>query len=375
MKYFRSRYSSALQLLEGYKYPEPFHIAAKNFFKSYKKFGSKDRKAIAEICYTYLRCGKLVQDVELKKGLLLSSLFLEFDRVEDWNKVAEEGKYEFTLPEHFFYSGNSLDFMSNALGREISYFRVGSLMESFEHYNDAENVRFRPKNWAKDHTDKEVRKLGTVGLRELKLNEILADTLQVQDLSSQFICTGINISAGDKIWDVCCGSGGKSLNLSAQGNGIFFLSDIRSSIIQNAKSRFASMYYTANFGIADMQKEANELKFGSMYIKGEYFDTILADVPCSGSGTWFRTPEHFTRFNYADIEGYVTRQKTIVKNSAPFLKKGGSLYYITCSVFARENNEVRDWITANTDLTFVEEIAFDGLRQRADGMYMATFEK
>jgi 16S rRNA (cytosine967-C5)-methyltransferase len=375
LKYFRSRYSSALQLLEGYKYPEPFHIAAKNFFKSSKKFGSKDRKAIAEICYTFLRCGKVVQDVELKKGLLLSSLFLEFDRVEDWNKVAEEAKYDFVLPEDFFYSGNSLNFVSNALGKEISYFSEGSLMEGFEHYNDAENIRFRPKNWAKDHTDKEIRKLGAIGVRELKLNESLADTLQVQDLSSQFICTGIDINEGDKIWDVCSGAGGKSLNLSAQGNGTFFLSDIRSAIIQNAKSRFASMYYKANFGIADMQKEASQLKFGAIDVEGEYFDTIVADVPCSGSGTWFRTPEHFTRFNYAEIESYATRQQTIVKNAAPFLKKGGSLYYITCSVFAKENTEVRDWIAANTDLTFVEEIAFDGLRQRADGMYMATFEK
>jgi 16S rRNA (cytosine967-C5)-methyltransferase len=375
LKYFRSRYSSALQLLEGYKYPEPFHIAAKNFFKGSKKFGSKDRKAIAEICYTYLRCGRVFEGIEIKKGLLLSSLFLEFDRVEDWNRLAEESKYDYTLPADFFYSGNSLDFVSEAVGKKISYFSEGILMEDFEHYNDAENVRFRPKNWAKDHTDKEVRKLGAVGVRELKLNEKLADTLQVQDLSSQFICTGIDLNEGDKIWDVCSGAGGKSLNLSAQGNGTFFLSDIRPAIIQNAKSRFASMYYKANFGIADMQKEASQLKFGANTVDGEYFDTIVADVPCSGSGTWFRTPEHFTRFDYTEIESYATRQQTIVKNAVPFLKKGGSLYYITCSVFAQENTEVRDWITANTDLKFVEEIAFDGLRQRADGMYMATFEK
>ncbi len=375
MRYFRSRYSSALQLLRGYTYPEPFHIAAKNFFKGNKKFGSKDRKAIAEICYTYLRCGKAVEGVDLEKGLLLSSLFLDFDRVEDWNKIAQEGGHAYVLPADFFDSGNVINYVSEALGQQISYYPDGYLMEDFEHYNDAENVRFRPKNWAKDHTDDEIRKLGAIGVKELKLNETLPDTLQVQDLSSQFICTGIYIEDGDKIWDVCSGAGGKSLNLSSRGVGEFYLSDVRPAIIQNAKSRFASMYYMAHYGVADMQKPATQLKFGAKDVGHGYFDTIVADVPCSGSGTWFRTPEHFARFSYNEVVTYATRQKEIVKNAAPFLKKGGSFHYITCSVFAQENTEVRDWIVANTGLKFVEEIAFDGLRQRADGMYMATFEK
>lgn len=375
MRYFRSRYSSALQLLRGYAYPEPFHIAAKNFFKGNKKFGSKDRKAIAEICYMYLRCGKAMESCSLEKGLLLSSLYLDFDRVADWNKVADEAGIDFSLPEHFFDSGNVSDFVAKALNNEISYFPKGCLMQDFEHYDDADNVRFRPKNWAKDHTDDEVRHLGIVGVKELKLNETLPDTLQVQDLSSQYICDKIELNEGDKIWDVCSGSGGKSLNLSSRGIGEFYLSDVRPSIIQNAKSRFAAMYYSAHFGIADMQKEETVLKFGAMDVEGPYFDTIVADVPCSGSGTWFRNPEHFTRFDYEEIENYASRQKTIVKNASVFLQKGGSLYYITCSVFTQENSEVRDWIVENTDLKFVEEIAFDGLRQRADGMYMVRFER
>ena len=375
MRYFRSRYSSALQLLQSYKYPEPFHISAKNFFKGNKKYGSKDRKAIAEICYTYLRCGKLVENCPLEKGLLLSSLFLDFDRVEDWNKVAAESNLDLVLPEDFFSNGNVTKYVSEALEASISYYPEGVLAEDFVHYNDAENVRFRPKNWAKDHTDDEIRKLGAVGVRELKVNETLPDTLQVQDLSSQFICTGIDTNEGDKIWDVCSGSGGKSLNLSSRGQGEFYLSDIRPAIIQNAKSRFAAMYYDAYLGIADMQKPLTSLSFGAKEVGFEYFDTIVADTPCSGSGTWFRTPEHFTRFDYATVADYAKRQKAIVQNSAPFLKKGGSLYYITCSVFAQENEEVRDWIIANTDLKFVEDIAFDGIRQRADGMYMATFER
>ena len=135
------------------------------------------------------------------------------------------------------------------------------------------------------------------------------------------------------------------------------------------------MHYEASFGIADLTKEVNSVKFSGEIIGDSYFDTIVADVPCSGSGTWFRTPEHFTRFDYASLAKYAEKQKAIVKNAISFLKKEGKFYYITCSIFKEENEEVRDWILANTDLKMEEEIAFDGIRQKADGMYMVSFTK
>lgn len=375
MRYFRSRYSSALQLLRQYNYPEPFHIAAKNFFKENKKFGSKDRKAISEVCYAYLRCGMSLHHLDLEKGLLLSSLFLDFDRVEDWNKLAKEINCDWVLVSDFFESGNVLNFVTDVLRSDFYFYPNGLLASDFEHYNDAENVKFRPKNWAKEHTDKEIRHLGIVGVKELQNNEVLPDTLQIQDLSSQYICSKIELKEGDKVWDVCSGSGGKSLNLSSQSLGEFYLSDLRAAILQNAKSRFASLYYNAHFGVADMQKKIGLLKFGELEVQGEFFDTLVLDVPCSGSGTWFSTPEHFTRFDYDEVAKYAKRQKNIVKNASLFLKKGGCLYYITCSVFAQENTEVRDWIMKNTDLALVEEMPFDGIRQKADGMYMVKFIK
>jgi 16S rRNA (cytosine967-C5)-methyltransferase len=373
LKYFRSRFYSAQELLEAYKYPEPFHIAAKNFFKANKKFGSKDRKAISEICYNYLRCGLAFQETPLSEALLLSATLLEFDRVEDWNKLSEELGLAYALPADFFYTQSATDYIAKAVGLAIEFYPAEHLMPVFEHYNEAENAKFRPRNWSKDHADKEPRNLGLIGCHELKLNQQLEDTVQVQDLSSQYICTQIGVEDGDKIWDVCCGSGGKSINLASRGMGEFYLSDVRPSIIENAKSRFRAMHYDAYLGVADMSKETANLTFGAKRIENNYFDTIVADVPCSGSGTWFSTPEHFTRFPYAELENYATRQKAIVQNAIPYLKKGGKFYYITCSIFKEENEEVKEWILANTKLKLIEEIAFDGIRQKADGMYMASF--
>ena len=134
------------------------------------------------------------------------------------------------------------------------------------------------------------------------------------------------------------------------------------------------MFYEARFGTADLSKPTKELRFDEKQVGHAFFDTILADVPCTGSGTWFRTPENFTHFDYKKLGSYADRQKQLVRNGLPFLKKGGKFYYITCSVFAAENEEVRAWIEENTSLQFVNEMAFDGIAQKADGMYMAEFK-
>jgi 16S rRNA C967 or C1407 C5-methylase (RsmB/RsmF family) len=319
--------------------------------------------------------GLTLGHMPIKDGLLISGLLLHFDDESYWNDQSKELGLTYSIEPGFFESDNAFDAIEKWAGKEISFYPPEHLMEQFGHYNDAANLKYRPKNWAKDHTDKEPRNLGAIGCRELAVNQGLEDTVQVQDLSSQYICTQIPVAEGDKLWDVCSGSGGKSLNLASGGEGQFYLSDMRPATIENAKSRFRAMHYEASFGIADLTKEVNSVKFSGEIIGDSYFDTIVADVPCSGSGTWFRTPEHFTRFDYASLAKYAEKQKAIVKNAISFLKKEGKFYYITCSIFKEENEEVRDWILANTDLKMEEEIAFDGIRQKADGMYMVSFTK
>ena len=90
LKYLRSRYYSAFELLNEYEYPSPFHLVSKQFFKANKKFGSKDRKAIADICFNYFRLGISLQSYSLKEGLLISLFTLEIDDIRDWYKLCDE---------------------------------------------------------------------------------------------------------------------------------------------------------------------------------------------------------------------------------------------------------------------------------------------
>ncbi len=369
MRYYRSRFYSALQLFQNYEYPEPFHVTAKNYFKSSKKFGSKDRKAISELCYTYLRTGLMFKDISIQEGLLLSGLYLEWDDLSDWNKLSTELQYthEVDLRSQKMYLVQ--------LGYKPKYYPDEFLMPEFNEHLSPRNISFRPKNWAKDHTDTESRYLGLIGTKEISHNAILEDTIQVQDLSSQFICSKIEVTRKDKVWDVCSGAGGKTLNLSSRGEGKFYLSDIRPQILSNAKNRLNAMHYEGFYATVDLATKKSSIDFGDETISYDSFDIIIADVPCSGSGTWFRTPEHFTRFDYSSLESYINRQKSIVKNAFPFLKSGGKFYYLTCSIFEEENSQIKNWMLEKFDVELKDEIAFNGIEHRSDAMYMASFIK
>ena len=370
MKYLRSRYFSSLELLREYTYPTPFHLFSKQFFKANKKFGSKDRRAIADICYNYFRMGVSLHPFSIKEGLLISLLTHELDNYQDWLKLRDELGVDVNID----LSDNRIDF-SSIMSKPISFYKDGFLMREFNHYNLSENQNFRPKNWAKDHNDDEIGSLGLLGAKEINVNENLLPFKQVQDLSSQFLCSKISIEENHKVWDICCGAGGKSLNLSSHKKGKFYLSDIRPSILKNAESRMNKMHYDAKYAEIDISFHTDNLRFDNEKVNYAHFDTIIADVPCSGSGTWFRTPEHFMNFDYDSIVNYTNRQKVIVENVVPFLKIGGILYYMTCSVFEEENTNMKQWIIDNFSVSLQNEIMFDGIRHRSDAMYMASFKK
>jgi 16S rRNA (cytosine967-C5)-methyltransferase len=102
---------------------------------------------------------------------------------------------------------------------------------------------------------------------------------------------------------------------------------------------------------------------------------VVCDVPCSGSGTWRRTPENLSEFNTKQIEEYARLQRKIVGNSLPFLKPGGTLVYITCSVFSAENRVNAEIIAAENGLKLKESGVIGGLKLNADYLYRAVLKK
>ena len=107
-------------------------------------------------------------------------------------------------------------------------------------------------------------------------------------------------------------------------------------------------------------------------LRDRVFDSIICDVPCSGSGTWARTPEQMYFFNPANQIKYPAWQKNIAINAAQYLKPGGRLLYITCSVFEEENEQVLNEVMKVTGLQLVSSQLINGIRIKADSMFVGV---
>ncbi|HUN02416.1 MAG TPA: methyltransferase domain-containing protein, partial [Niabella sp.] len=172
------------------------------------------------------------------------------------------------------------------------------------------------------------------------------------------------------IWDCCAGSGGKSI-LAAD----FFrrykltVSDKRKSILANLQKRFR------NAGIKSFKIIMADLSKPVSKITGGPFDLIIADVPCSGSGTWGRTPEQMHCFDKNEIDEYTALQRTIITNSISYLKKDGYLLYLTCSVFEKENEDNTKFLSKENGLKIMHQQYLKGYEMKADTLFGSLMKK
>ncbi len=199
----------------------------------------------------------------------------------------------------------------------------------------------------------------------------------VQDYSSQQIAGFFQLITYNlqpiTLWDCCAASGGKSLLACDLIKNIqLTVSDVRPSILRNLKSRFE------NAGIKNYHSFVGDIAGDKFKIHphdtvGTKFKIILCDAPCSGSGTWGRTPEQLYFFKEEKINEYAALQKKIVANVIPYIENGGHLLYITCSVFKKENEEVVAFIQNNPKLELIKMELLKGYDKKADSMFAALF--
>jgi 16S rRNA (cytosine967-C5)-methyltransferase len=194
----------------------------------------------------------------------------------------------------------------------------------------------------------------------------------VQDLSSQrtgeFIREALSqlnkLKDRIDVWDCCAASGGKSL-LAYDINPTIQLSvsDSRKSVLFNLQKRFAAAGI-ARFDsfVADLTKPIH---------LPQAFPIIVADVPCSGSGTWGRNPEELHFFSLEKLDEFAILQRKILTNVLPNLKVGGILVYITCSVYKAENEDIVTWLQEKHHLKLLKMENIKGYQQKGDTMFAA----
>lgn len=153
---------------------------------------------------------------------------------------------------------------------------------------------------------------------------------EVQDEGSQIAVELAGPEPGTQVLDFCAGAGGKTLAASAlmDNRGQMFAYDAD-------RRRLAPIFERIKrAGCRNVQAVAEEEALAEL--EGR-MDLVLVDAPCTGSGTWRRRPDAKWRLTPKQLRVRMSEQATILDRAARFVKPGGRLAYITCSVFAEEN--------------------------------------
>ncbi len=374
-------------ILLAYKEDQPLHRFLVQFYKKNKQMGSKDRKISSRLIYNYYRLGKALEALQLQDRLLVaeflcnqeSSSYVEYYKPE-WsafiaNPIVEKieqvkGVYPaFSLKDVFPFTNHlSTGIDSNAF--LLSQFVQPDLFVRVKRNAVADfEFKLRQQEVVYQRLDKVTFsfKNGT------KLEQLFPEKgiYEIQDWSSQKAGTFFKPQKWDKWWDCCAASGGKSLMLLDEQPDIKLLvSDIRESIIENLNERFIQA------GIKGFQAKILDLTQNiSVFLHDYEFDGIILDAPCSGSGTWGRTPEMIAQFEQSKIQFFQNLQRKIISNVIPYLKVGKSMIYITCSVFKEENEEQIEWITDHFGLEVENQEIIKGYEHKADSMFVARLMK
>ena len=387
------------RIIEQYRLNEPFSRYLKSFFKAHPQMGSNDRRLASSFSYNYFRLGKALNDLRLIERLTIAnflcsgisntllayclkkfSLLKEEDvtcpLAEKIIKIKEQHpafniENIFPFADHLSESINKKHFTTSFLIQPKLWIRI---RRGFE---EKVNEELISKNILFGADEKNPNILSFLNATSLeKTDSFLNGYFEIQDWSSQKTLDFIQPKPNETWWDACAGSGGKSLMMAdAEPTLNIFASDTRNTILNNLEERFKKAgvknYKTAplNLTEADLQSSISNHPFLSEYMLGG----ILADVPCSGSGTWARTPEWLTMFNENSLGHFVTLQRNIITNLSSSLRPGQPLVYITCSVFKEENELNVKWMEENLNLFLQKSAYIEGFFNQADTLFVACF--
>ncbi|HWU78882.1 MAG TPA: RsmB/NOP family class I SAM-dependent RNA methyltransferase, partial [Caulobacter sp.] len=157
---------------------------------------------------------------------------------------------------------------------------------------------------------------------------------EVQDLGSQIAAATAGLIKGKQVLDFCAGGGGKTLALAAaMGNsGQIYAHD------SDARRLADTIRRSQRAGVRNLQIrspiEGEPLKG----LEGK-LDLVFVDAPCTGSGTWRRHPDAKWRLSPDQLAKRQIEQDAVLADASDFVKPGGRLIYVTCSLLTEENED------------------------------------
>ena len=214
----------------------------------------------------------------------------------------------------------------------------------------------------------------------------------VQDASSMFLWQMLEQlmpdTNGKKVLDLCAAPGGKSTLLASWlQDGLLVSNEV-------IKSRAAILVENmTKWGNANTIVTNNDPSH--FQTLGQYFDLMVVDAPCSGSGLFRKDPDAVNEWSIDHVQLCSQRQQRILSDILPVLKEDGILIYATCSYSQEEDEMIADWLVAEMDMeslsvqtdpswgivqTFSEKKQAAGYRfypdqVKGEGFFIAAFRK
>ncbi|MFC4262248.1 methyltransferase domain-containing protein [Ferruginibacter yonginensis] len=386
MSFYFAHIKAAAEVIKHLKHGMPLALQLQHFFAKNKKYGSKDRKSIATICYQYFRVGKAFKSTPIEEKIVLANYLCSsspnqllasqapaLNETVQLDVAAKCQQLGIALTDIFAFN--------EMLGAGIdSFLFAASLLQQPAFF-----IRVRPQ-WHENVTNK--LKANAIAFNQVnddaielpqgtKIEPLLSLNKEavVQDLSSQQVFNYLKqhpLASSThllQIWDCCAASGGKSILMADVLQRPFHLlaTDVRASILNNLKQRFKEA------GLKNYETKVIDATVNTSMLADRKFDIIICDTPCSGSGTWSRTPEQMHFFENSTLQKFTALQLKIASQAIQHLQKGGLFFYITCSVFAQENENIVTELKQKFHLQLLQMEYIKGYQKQADSMFVAVF--
>lgn len=307
-----------------------------DWFKSHRFAGSKDRRAIRDLVYDAIRaCGPVPPSgraAMLRLAEIRPEIAALFDdspygpaAIAQGEAIAESGAAPAWLGELLRSSDIGQDVLASLSARAPLDVRVNALKATLgqialpvaaEPLSVPYGLRFPS------------------GTPVESWPEFSQGLIEVQDLGSQLIVDALPVQPGQTVLDLCAGAGGKTLALAAKlGNDAEIIAaDTDKRRLGNLAPRAARAdAHIAHTVLLDPGRELTALEAW----QGEC-DHVLVDAPCSGSGTWRRSPEARWRLDPAGLARLTALQDHVLDLAAQMARPGGTISFVTCSLLDDE---------------------------------------
>lgn len=366
--------------------------------KSDKRWGSRDRKFVAETIYDMVRWKRLYDEIAGTKE--------HYSKENLWKNFAVWAVLKgYDLPDWKQFAGTPA---RRIKGKFDEFQKVRKIRESIPDWMDEIGSQELGEKW--DTELKELNKQAQVVLRvnQLKvgkreLQKILQkenietefikgypDALvlserknvfltqafkkglfEVQDASSQLVAPYLDVEPGQRVVDTCAGAGGKTLHLAAlmENKGQIIAMDIYGHKLAELKKR------AKRDGIHNIENRVIESTKTIKKLRSKV-DRVLIDAPCSGIGVLKRNPDSKWKLEAGFLDRIRKTQATILDQYSSMVKPGGKLVYATCSILPSENqNQVKAFLKKHPEFEFVKDNKVSPSQSGFDGFYMAQLKR